>query len=180
MKLLDWASKFTRRVFIARGATTIAVAAVAGKSLFADPSRAAAVEPAGLTGEQSRALLRFTRDLFPHDRLPDGAYQKAVAPLLAEATNVQATRQLLVEGIAELDASTRASAGKAYADVADESIRVAAIEKIQGGPFFAKVYGDTITPLYNQPGMWAKFGYQGPSSALGGYLHRGFNDLDWL
>jgi hypothetical protein len=180
MKLLDWASKLSRRVFLARGAATIAAAAVAGKTLLADPPGTGAVEPAGLTAEQSRALLKFTRDLFPHDRLPDSAYEKAIAPLVAEAASDPSTKRLLADGIAELDASTNASSGKAYADVADESVRVAAIRQIEGGAFFAKVYGDTITPLYNQPDVWAKFGYQGPSSALGGYLHRGFNDLDWL
>ena len=178
MKLLDWASKFTRRVFIARGATTLAAAAVAGKSLLADP--AAAADSPGLSAEQSRALLRFTRDLFPHDRLPDAAYEKAVAPLLAEAASTPATKQLLVDGIAQLDASTKTSGGETYMRTKDEGVRVAAIRQIESGAFFAKVYGDTITPLYNQPDMWAKFGYQGPSSSLGGYLHRGFNDLDWL
>ncbi len=180
MKLLDWATKLSRRVFVTRGAATIAVAAVAGKTLLVDPPSASAAEPAGLTAEQSRALLRFTRDLFPHDRLPDAAYEKAIAPLVAEASSNASTKQLLADGIAQLDASTNASSGKPYADVPDENIRVAAIKKIESGAFFAKVYGDTITPLYNQPETLAKFGYQGPSSALGGYLHRGFNDLDWL
>ena len=177
MKLLDWATKLSRRVFITRGAGAIAVAAVAGKTLLADPP---AVEPTGLSAEESRTLLRFTRDLFPHDRLPDSAYEKAIAPLVAEAASNPSTKRLLEDGIAQLDASTNASSGKPYADVADESVRVAAIKKIESGAFFAKVYGDTITPLYNQPEIWAEFGYQGPSSALGGYLHRGFNDLDWL
>jgi hypothetical protein len=180
MKLLDWAGKLTRRGFLARGATTIAAAAVVGKTLLADPAAANAAELGGLTAAQTRALLRFTRDLFPHDRLPDAAYEKAIAPLLDEAARTPSTRRLLAEGIAQLNASTTASSGKPYVDVADESVRVAAIKQTESGGFFAKVYGDTITPLYNQPDMWAKFGYQGPSSALGGYLHRGFNDLDWL
>jgi hypothetical protein len=174
MKLFDWASKLSRRVFLARGAATIAAAAVARKALLAEPAAT------GLTAEQSRTLLRFTRDLFPHDRLPDSAYEKAIAPLVAEAGSNPSTKRLLADGVSQLDSSTKASTGKRYADVADESVRVAAIKKIETSAFFAKVYGDTITPLYNQPDIWAKFGYQGPSSALGGYLHRGFNDLDWL
>lgn len=179
MKLLDWATKLSRRVFLARGAATIAAAAVAGKTVLAD-SAARAAEPEGLSAGQSRALLRFTRDLFPHDHLPDRAYEKAIAPLVAEAASNTSSKRLLADGIAQLDALTQASSGQAYADVADESVRVAAIKKIETDAFFTKVYGDTITPLYNQPDIWAKFGYQGPSSVLGGYLHRGFNDLDWL
>jgi hypothetical protein len=177
MKLLDWASKLSRRVFLTRGAATIAAAAVAGKGLLADPSSAARVQ---FQDPLPEVLVRLTRDLFPHDRLPDSAYEKAIAPLLEEAKREPSTKFLLNYGMTQLNLATTASSGKIYINVSEESVRVAAIKTIEGTAFFAKVYGDTITPLYNQPDMWAKFGYQGPSSALGGYLHRGFNDLDWL
>lgn len=180
MGLFDWAGKLSRRGFLAGGAATIAAVAVTGPTILADPRNAAADEPKGLTVDESRALLKFVRDLFPHDRLEDAFYAKAIAPLVDEAAKDSATRKLLADGIAQLNASTMASAGKAYADVTDENKRVAAIKQIEGGAFFTKVYGDTITLLYNQPELWPEFGYEGPSSALGGYLHRGFNDLDWL
>jgi hypothetical protein len=180
MKLLDWASKLSRRVFMVRGAATLAAAAVAGKTLLADPAVRVQPTDAQFEDPTPRELLTLTRDLFPHDRLPDSAYEKAIAPLLAEAERVPSTKFLLTDGFSRLDMSTIEASGKRYRDVSDESVRVAAIKTIEGTAFFTKVYGDTITPLYNQPDMWAKFGYQGPSSALGGYLHRGFNDLDWL
>jgi hypothetical protein len=72
------------------------------------------------------------------------------------------------------------ASGKSYADVADETARVAIIKEIESGAFFKKVYDDTIVGLYNQPEAWPKFGYEGPSSAKGGYLHRGFSDINWL
>jgi hypothetical protein len=28
--------------------------------------------------------------------------------------------------------------------------------------------------------VWAKFGYEGPSADKGGYISRGFDDIDWL
>ncbi len=28
--------------------------------------------------------------------------------------------------------------------------------------------------------MWKVFGYEGEAFSQGGYLHRGFNDLNWL
>jgi hypothetical protein len=37
-----------------------------------------------------------------------------------------------------------------------------------------------VTALYNQQELWTKLGYEGSSAEKGGYLHRGFNDLDWL
>jgi hypothetical protein len=175
LKLSDWARKLSRRGFLAGGAAT--VAAIAAKPLLAVPAPA---DTEAAADRLPATLVRFTRDLFPHDRLPDSAYEKAIAPLLEEAAREPSTKKLLIEGIAQLNTMTAASGGKNYVDVSDERVRLAAIKQIESGAFFAKVYGDTITPLYNQPGMWAKFGYQGPSSALGGYLHRGFNDLDWL
>jgi hypothetical protein len=175
MLLREWVAKFSRRGFLRGGAATVAAVAVSGTSLLAS-----APETAGLSADESRTLLKFTRDLFPHDRLDDSFYAKAIAPLQDEAGKDAATRKLLSGGVAQLNAATTASAGKPYADVADESVRVAAIKKIEGQAFFTKVYGGTMTPLYNQPDLWAKFGYEGPSSAQGGYLHRGFSEIDWL
>jgi hypothetical protein len=175
MLLREWVWKFSRRGFLAGGAATIAAVAVNATNVRAD-----AEQTAGLSLEESRALLKFTRDLFPHDRLDDSFYAKAIAPLQNEAAKDADTRKLLSSGIAQVNAATMSSAGKNYADVADESVRVAAIKKIEGGAFFTKVYSATMTPLYNQPELWPKFGYEGPSSAQDGYLHRGFADIDWL
>ncbi|HKV05408.1 MAG TPA: twin-arginine translocation signal domain-containing protein [Candidatus Acidoferrales bacterium] len=180
MRLLDWTRKFSRRGFLAGSAATIAAVAVSRTSLLADPQAPAAAEPGGLRPEESRTLLKFTRDLFPHDRLEDSFYAKAIAPLQEEAAKDSATRRLLADGIAQLNAAAIKAGGKAYAETPDESARVAAIKQVEGGAFFSKVYGGTMTPLYNQPELWPRFGYEGPSSALGGYLHRGFNDIDWL
>lgn len=175
MLLREWVWKFSRRGFLAGGAATIAAVAVSGTHLLADAEQAV-----GLNAAESRALLKFTRDLFPHDRLDDSFYEKAITPLQNEAARDAATRKLLSSGIAQLNAATTAASGKLYADASDESVRVAAIKTIEGRAFFTKVYSATMTPLYNQPKLWPKFGYQGPSSALGGYINRGFSDIDWL
>jgi hypothetical protein len=174
MLLRELVSKFSRRGFLRAGVATTAAIAVSGPNLLAK------AEESGLSAADSHTLLKFTRDLFPHDRLDDSFYAKAIAPLQDEASKDPATRKLLAEGIAQLDVATKESAGKPYAEVADEKIRVAAITKIEHGPFFSKVYNGAMTPLYNQPDLWAKFGYEGPSSAQGGYLHRGLDDIDWL
>jgi hypothetical protein len=175
MLLRSLVTKFSRRGFLRGSAATVAAVAVGGPNLLA-----AGAEASGLTSDESRALVKFTRDLFPHDRLDDSFYAKAIAPLQDETAKDAATRKLLADGIAQLNAATMASAGKPFAEVSDENVRVAAIKQIEGEAFFAKVYGGTMTPLYNQPELWPKFGYEGPSSALGGYLNRGFNDIDWL
>jgi hypothetical protein len=174
MLLRELVSKFSRRGFLRAGVATTAAMAVTGPNLLAGPAAS------GLTADESRALMKFTRDLFPHDSLDDSYYAKAIAPLQDEASKDAATRKLLADGVAQLNAATQESAGKPYADVADEQVRIAAIKKIQTSAFFSKVYNGAMTPLYNQPDLWAKFGYEGPSSAKGGYLHRGLDDIDWL
>ena len=58
--------------------------------------------------------------------------------------------------------------------------RVAVLKSIETTPFFAKVRGDMVVALYNQPEVWAKLGYEGASAEYGGYIHRGFEDIDWI
>ena len=37
-----------------------------------------------------------------------------------------------------------------------------------------------ITGIYGNPEVWPLFGYEGPSADKGGYIDRGFDDIDWL
>lgn len=37
-----------------------------------------------------------------------------------------------------------------------------------------------LPPFYGHPGTWSVTGFEGPSFDAGGYLDRGFDDLDWL
>lgn len=180
MKLLDWANKLSRRGFLAGGAATIATVAVSGTAILTQPRPMCAAANAGLTAEETKTLAKFVRDLFPHDRLEESFYVNAVLPLQSEAGKNASTRRLLADGVAELNRSAAKAGGKSYVDLADESARVAVVKQIENGECFKKVYGTTIVSLYNQPALWPKFGYEGPSSPKGGYLHRGFNDLDWL
>lgn len=167
-------SKVSRRGFLTGGAAAIAAVTVTGPAVLA-----AQAAPA-LTPEQLRTLEKFVRDLFPHDRLDDSYYARAIEPLKNEAAQDAQTRRLLTEAIARLDSLSKKSTGKPYVDVTDESARVATIQTMEDTPFFTKVYGDAIVGLYNQPEVWGKFGYEGPSSAKGGYLRRGFNDITWV
>ncbi len=58
--------------------------------------------------------------------------------------------------------------------------RVSILRDLQSTPFFQKVRGDLITGLYNNKEVWPKFGYEGSSVEYGGYIDRGFDDIDWL
>ena len=133
-----------------------------------------------LKPETARTLVQMARDLYPHDRLAEAVYAKAIEPYDAQAAKDAALRDLLTDGAAELDRRAGADGAKSYADLASESRRLSILRSVQDTPFFAKVRGDMVAGIYNQPEVWAKFGYEGPSAPLGGYLNRGFNDIDWL
>src|SRR5882672_4866491 len=111
---------------------------------------------------------------------PRGAWAMSLTTLSAEAAKDAALKDLLTEGTADLDRQAAAKGAQSYADLPNEADRVAILKAISGTPFFKKLRGDMISALYNQPEVWAKLGYEGPSAPKGGYLHRGFNDLDWL
>ena len=50
----------------------------------------------------------------------------------------------------------------------------------QDPAFFGKIRGSLITGLYNNKELWTFFGYEGESASKGGYIARGFNDINWL
>jgi len=157
--------------------TAAAAGPAAGIGLAAAPAFADAknLKPATLT-----ALAKIARDIFPHDRLADKYYETAVAGYDALAAD-PAKKKLLTDGVAALDAAAKAKHKVAsYAAVNWEADRVALLQAISRTPFFAKLRGDLVVTLYNQKELWPKFGYEGSSAEQGGYINRGFSDIDWL
>jgi hypothetical protein len=110
--------------------------------------------------------LRVARVMFPHDRLPDIAYAKVVKALEAEAETVE-------QGVAALDDPTP------FLEL-DADAQLEAVRRLEGTEYFELVRSTAVVELYDNPLVWQALGYEGPSAHLGGYLHRGFDDLDWL
>lgn len=155
-----------RRLFLA-GVSTLTIAVLA-RPMYP----ASAQEP--LTDDQAAVLLRMARDIFPHDRLGDAPYLAVVAQLKGAAAD-PAVKAMLQTGLAGLDAAgDGAWAGRSDAQ------RVSALQEIQTTPFFNTVRVTALFGLYGNPAIWPAFGYEGASYEQGGYLFRGFDDLDWL
>jgi hypothetical protein len=110
--------------------------------------------------------LRVARVMFPHDMLPDVAYAKVVKALEPEAETVE-------QGVAALDDPTPFVA-------LDADAQLAALRAAEGSDYFELVRATAVVELYDNPLVWKAFGYEGPSAHLGGYIDRGFDDLDWL
>ena len=58
--------------------------------------------------------------------------------------------------------------------------QLADAKAIAGSDFFELVRSTAVVEIYSDPQTWKLLGYEGPSFAQGGYIDRGFNDLDWL
>jgi hypothetical protein len=110
--------------------------------------------------------LRVARVMFPHDALPDIAYAKVVKALEAEAETLEL-------GVTVLDDPTP------FLEL-DEDAQLEALRRLEGTDYFELVRSTAVVELYDNPLVWQAFGYEGPSAHLGGYLQRGFDDLDWL
>jgi hypothetical protein len=166
-----------RRAFLTR---TAATAIVISSGALICTGEAWGLEVKALKPETARTLILLARDIYPHDRLADKFYAVAVKGYDAKAAKEPAMLAEVETGVAALDAAAKAEYGVAYVDVGWEGQRVALLRPIQQGAFFQGVRSDLVASLYNQKELWPLFGYEGESASKGGYINRGFNDIQWL
>jgi hypothetical protein len=173
---VDRIIKIKRREFLKAGALVVAGTAAAASGMLAAAwaeewkSKLAALKP-----HEAQTLLRMTRQIYPHTRLDNACYGVVVQDLDAEAARDPSVAKLLADGVVVLDRAK----GSKFADLsADDQIAVLTTQ--QDTPFFQKVLGTALVSLYGNSRVWKQLGYQGPSYAFGGYIHHGFNDLNWL
>ena len=168
--------KIKRREFLHKSAMVVAgvSAAAAGVTVTGFAAEWTA-KLKTLNAHEAETLLKMARQIFPHDRLDDSYYIKVVEDLDTEASSKPATAKMLSAGVANLDHLAK---GKFSTQPAADQIT--ALKKIQDTPFFEKVHSTEMVSLYNNEDVWKAFGYQGASYRFGGYLHHGFNDLNWL
>lgn len=128
-----------------------------------------------LTQRQSTVLIRLLRVAYPHPDFPDAPYER-VAKLLAEAeAAVEGEQDVITTGLDALDA---AADGDFCA--LDDEAATAAVAAIADTSFFTSVHATFVVSFYDDHEVWDLLGYEGASFDQGGYLHRGFDDLDWL
>ena len=129
--------------------------------------------PYQLSERARETTLRAARTMFPHDGLPDEAYEKVVSKLEADARGDASIAATLDDGVAQLNG------GGDYAQL-DPAAQLETLRRLEGSAPFALLQSTAVVELYDQPLVWKAFGYEGPSTHLGGYVRRGFDDLDWL
>ena len=180
MRTVDKRTRIGRRGFLKASSTAVPAAALASAGLGVSARAAWAQGAKNLAPHTMATLVLMSRDIYPHDQFADALYVAAALPWDDKAGGDQAFKAMLEGGVARLDSDAHDRSGGTYLATAWESDRVALLQGIERTPFFKKCRGDLVVSLYNQPAVWAKLGYEGPSAQYGGYIHRGFNDIDWL
>ncbi|HQT66781.1 MAG: Twin-arginine translocation pathway signal [Rhodospirillales bacterium 20-60-12] len=176
---IDPRIKVTRRNFLQSSAAALpAGALVAGGATLGAES--AWAQASTLTPHTMATLTLMARDIYPHDQIGDASYRKAVAHWDTDAAASPAKHSMINDGVAQLNAESKKRFKADYVKLPDEASRVTVLKAIEAHPFFKAVRADLVVSLYNQHDLWPKFGYEGASAQLGGYIHRGFNDIDWL
>ena len=156
----------SRRTFL-----TGALATTVYMSLWSiDPAKAKIT--AGSKKEDKELLMKMVRTLYPHDRFPDGPYIRTTDDVINKGNSSPENAIMLQEGIDQLKSDNFSKLDM------EEATKY--LTKMGRTAFFEHVRGTTTVTLYNDKEVWELLGYEGYSSDQGGYVNRGFNDLDWL
>lgn len=169
------AEGLSRRTLLKRGG--IGALLVISANTVLCPQYAWGVETKALKPDTMATLIQLARDIYPHDQLADRFYAIAVKGHDEKAGTDAAHKTLIEDGIADLD---KRAGSTGYRGLGWEDDRVAILKDIESSPFFQAVRGGLVVSLYNQKELWPLFGYEGEAYSKGGYINRGFDDIEWL
>ncbi|NQV85890.1 MAG: hypothetical protein HQ492_02310 [Woeseiaceae bacterium] len=163
-----------RRFLIATIAASGAIASGLNLALIRDASAwADAVDDDGAIG--AKILARMVRLYYPHDNVAGEVYAQTVNSILSAAATDSTLRNLLDAAFTALD-----GAGDIDFTELDAESQLAAMTQVQDEPFFTAVKFQVLARFYAHPEVWKAINYPGSSVEFGGYVDRGFNDIDWL
>jgi hypothetical protein len=131
--------------------------------------------PLALEQHVAETVTALARTLYPHDALPDAVYERVTAKVAEAAAEDAAQAQMINDAVADLDGR----GGEQFIQRGADQ-KLADAKAIAGSDFFELVRSTAVVEVYSDTRTWQQFGYEGPSFDKGGYLNRGFNDLDWL
>lgn len=153
-----------RRQVLLSAAAAAGIAAIAGCA------------KSGTKASEGRDILApFLQILFPQPGVAPSVYDD-IALKTRKALEARADwPPLQAEGAAALD---KAAGGNWLR--AKQKLKISAAEQIGDTAFFRTIYQTALVEFYSDPRVWAAVGYPGASAQNGGYLHNGFDDIDWL
>ncbi len=141
-----------------------------GKSTGGGPAEVHQLDP----DRAKPLLIRLLRAAYPHPSFPDGPYERTADAILTASEADEGDRRMLLLGLRGLDV-----AAKGDFVSADDTCE-ALLGNVGDDVFFVRIRSTAVVALYDDAEVWKALGYEGSSFDQGGYLHRGFDDLDWL
>ena len=144
-----------------------------GATAHVDRLRVDTSETATLSGRTIATITAAARTMYPHDRLRDDVYARVGGKLAEAAREDPVAARMIEAGASALD-----SGGPFVELSADEQLE--RLKRVEGSDFFELVRSTAVVEVYSDERTWQLCGYEGPSFEKGGYVDRGFNDLDWL
>ncbi|MER7244659.1 hypothetical protein [Kribbella sp. NPDC000426] len=130
-------------------------------------------DPIRLDDHAVMTVASISRAMYPHDTLPDEVYARVAAKLADAAGEDAATAAVISTALSTLTAND-------HLLELPEEVRLTTVASEAGTEFFNLVRSLAVVEVYSDTRTWELCGYEGPSFDKGGYLTRGFNDLDWL
>ena len=158
--------------------TTKILTAISASSVLTFPiitSASGETEFLSLSDEQVKTLNLLSRSMFPHESLDDSYYLAVTQSIGRKISAKAGLKELVEDGVKQLNVASEDSWLELSSTARNEIMT-----NIDKSPFFAFVLNTSIDVLYRHPDVWKLIGYEGSSIEHGGYLHRGFDDIDWL
>ena len=161
---------------------SVAVSAslVVGSGFLASSNAAWAMEVKALTPDTMATLVQMARDIYPHDRFGDELYAAAVKSHDAKSADDPEYERMINVGTTVLNKLANQQGHDTYISIGWEADRLKILKSMQNNDFFQTIRGGLVVGLYNQQEVWNKLGYEGASFDKGGYINRGFDDINWL
>jgi hypothetical protein len=157
------------------GLAVIGSGALSVQGLLSPPALAQSAASFSLTPPETQALVIYAHLLLPILPPDDSAYQQSAAALVERARLNSQVAMLLRSNIDELVGE---QSGSWLTMSAQE--RAALVAQQAGTPFYSLARWATTETVMRDFRVWEMVGYQGSAIDKGGYLHRGFDDIDWL
>ncbi|MFQ5661057.1 MAG: hypothetical protein ACE5GZ_11570 [Gammaproteobacteria bacterium] len=162
-----------RRLFMARS-LALSLGGFTAFSLF--PYLSTAADSEEVRQQAAKTLTALAYRLFPHESLPHAVYQQVAGAVLLGMQQSSSRYALVTGGLSRLDVHAENTTWLAT----DSHTQIDILQQMQTTPFFKFLQNTAIEVIYRDPSVWQLLGYGGSAIEQGGYLHRGFDDIDWL
>ena len=161
-------SRTTRRKFLA---AVLTLGGAAATVPFLRSSQAWAESDADMPA----VMVKLARRLFPHEGMADAVYSEVVGQVLATIASNPATAGLIDGATQVLDSAASGS----WIDLG-EAEQLEVLRATENDPTVAGLRETVRFVFYENERVWKHIDYPGSSKEYGGYINRGFNDIDWL